>query len=240
MHSIFPVQFYKRRNMFKKVKSNEFETAICGAINNFEDCKPYFLQWVTQGFSSPAPIQIKWKVLERYQSGKTWIETGTLWGETTRYLSSKGNKVVTIEADLTLFERASELFNSENSISVIHGTSEDKLNSVVGELVSSGITELSLWLDGHYSGVGTFHGKLDTPIMQELSTIEKYLPKLKDVSIFVDDIRLFNKNNHKHNDYPDLNTLVEWANRNNLEWTIELDIFVATSNNEIFDKLINS
>lgn len=226
--------------MFKKTKLNQFELAFSGAISNFEDCKPYLIQWVKQGFSSPAPIQIKWNVLDRYRSGCTWIETGTLWGETTRYLSTKGNKVVTIEADQVLYERASEMFKNENSISVIHGTSEERMDSVLNELISSGISKLSFWLDGHYSGVGTFQGNFDTPIMQELNTIEKYLPNLENISIFVDDIRLFNKNNHKHKDYPSLDILVEWAKRNGLEWTIELDIFVATNNFKIFDMLINT
>lgn len=199
-------------------------------IEKFSDAEPYFLDWVRSGFKSPAPVQVKWNVLDRYASGNFWIETGTLWGETTNHLALRGNRVITIEAEKYIYELALEKFSGNNQITVLHGESEKSLRKVLEELLAAGIRELSLWLDGHFSGEGTHHGLLDTPITKELEILSEFIQKFTLISVFVDDIRLFNKANNTHKDYPDLNFLAHWASKHGLDWTIELDIFVATNN----------
>ena len=59
---------------------------------------------------------------------------------------------------------------------------------------------------------------------KELEIIEKNLKNFKNVKILIDDIRLFNLNYHN---YPNINEIVDWCKKNQLQWTIEQDIFIA-------------
>jgi hypothetical protein len=54
--------------------------------------------------------------------------------------------------------------------------------------------------------------------------IKKYLKNLKNIKIFIDDIRLFNSNYHN---YPGTDIIVNWCKKNNLKWNIEQDILIA-------------
>ena len=63
------------------------------------------------------------------------------------------------------------------------------------------------------------------PIIEELQAIEQSLASLKQVAVFIDDIRCFTPNSP----YPTLDYLVNWANQHHLLWCIEYDIFVAKS-----------
>jgi hypothetical protein len=47
-----------------------------------------------------------------------------------------------------------------------------------------------------------------------------------DIWVFVDDFRCFVKS---EKDYPAPSVLVNWAIRNNLNWTVENDILLATN-----------
>ena len=109
-------------------------------------------------------------------------------------------------------------------MTVVFGTSEEKF----GEVLQSVSGDLSFWLDGHYSGGPTFRGQIDTPIMAELHQIELMLNALENISIFVDDVRCFSGLGIKNEHYPPLRLLVDWAERNELSWTIEHDIFVMS------------
>jgi hypothetical protein len=80
---------------------------------------------------------------------------------------------------------------------------------------------------------------VETPILGELTTIANFIQKFSAVSVFVDDIRLFNDANIKHKDYPRLDSLVAWANENSLSWTIEQDIFIATNNKNAISNYVN-
>ena len=54
--------------------------------------------------------------------------------------------------------------------------------------------------------------------------IKKYLKSFKKIKIFIDDIRLFNGNYHN---YPSIDIIVNWCNKNNLKCNIEQDILIA-------------
>jgi hypothetical protein len=195
--------------------------------------------WRSALFSSSPPIAVKWGVLQRFSSGNTWIETGTLRGDTTQHLNQLGNNVVTIEASKFWFEKAAERFLKNPQITPVYGESTDVLAKEVMMLLESGVREISFFLDGHYSGGNTFQGTKDTPIVKELEIIESFLNRIETISVFVDDIRLFSKFNTTHGDYPELSYLTQWAQRNNLEWTIELDVFVATNNLSRINTYVN-
>ena len=198
-----------------------------------------FQNWIADGFKSPPPLAVKWDVLTRWSRSKHWIETGTLWGETTEFLSKQNFSVITIEASLELYEKAKLKFKENSLVSVVNGLSENELNDAISLSIKNKAESISFWLDGHYSGGGTHQGPVDTPIVAELQIIENRLRELESVYVFIDDIRLFNAGNLKHKDYPNLDMLVNWANRNNLLWAIEQDIFICTGDTDSFVRYAN-
>ena len=80
----------------------------------------------------------------------------------------------------------------------------------------------------HIKKIDTFGSKnTSTPIVKELEIIEKNLKNFKSIKIFIDDIRLFNLNYHN---YPNINIIIDWCKKNQLQWTIEQDILIAKTN----------
>ena len=56
--------------------------------------------------------------------------------------------------------------------------------------------------------------------------ISNTLSRFKKCTIFVDDVRGFSEKDG-NGDYPSKDYLIDWANQNNLTWSIEHDIFIA-------------
>ncbi len=183
-------------------------------------------EWILRQYAAPSLAHIKRAVLLRNGvSEGTWVETGTFMGDTAALLALKAKEVYTIEPDKVLFEKAEARFHDKPSIHVIHGLSENVLPSLLATLSGT----VNFWLDGHYSGGITHQGPTDCPVREELSNIEKNLPRYDNVAVLIDDIRCFDPSIPEFADYPDLDYLVDWARKNNLSWHIEHDIFVAKS-----------
>lgn len=85
----------------------------------------------------------------------------------------------------------------------------------------------NFWLDGHYSTGITSKGPQDTPILDEVECISRYIDNFRRICVLVDDIRCFNPRLPEYSTYPSLDTLVDWATRHRLDWHIEHDIFIA-------------
>jgi hypothetical protein len=187
--------------------------------------RPSFLLWVYQDFNLPAPQRVKTRVLQRnaFVEGN-WIETGTYLGDTTRFLAKTfPNLIVTsLEPDFTLFSFNKSRLSKFHNIKLVNSTSENSLS----DIVSNETGTVNFWLDGHFSGDITFKGQIYSPILEELNIIERNISRLK-VCVFIDDIRDFTGD--EQTGYPSKNKLVDWANRNNCEWHIEMDIFIAKS-----------
>lgn len=187
--------------------------------------RPSFLLWVNQDFNLPAPQRVKTRVLQRnaFVEGN-WIETGTYLGDTTRFLAKTfPNLIVTsLEPDFTLFSFNKSRLSKFHNIKLVNSTSENSLS----DLVSNETGTVNFWLDGHFSGDITFKGQIYSSILEELKIIEHNISRLK-VCVFIDDIRDFTGD--EQTGYPSKNKLVDWANRNNCEWHIEMDIFIAKS-----------
>ena len=187
--------------------------------------RPSFLLWVYQDFNLPAPQRVKKRVLQRnaFVEGN-WIETGTYLGDTTRFLAKTfPNLIVTsLEPDFTLFSFNKSRLSKFHNIKLVNSTSENSLS----DIVSNETGTVNFWLDGHFSGDITFKGQIYSPILEELNIIERNISRLK-VCVFIDDIRDFTGD--EQTGYPSKNKLVDWANRNNCEWHIEMDIFIAKS-----------
>jgi hypothetical protein len=183
-----------------------------------------FHKWGKTGYQAPSPQFIKHAVIARNSiPNATWVETGTYLGQTTEYLSKNALRVVSIEPEPQLYLSAKNYFETFPNVQIINGTSE----IVFPELVPTLRNNLCFWLDGHYSGDGTFKGENDTPIIKELKVISDNLHQLNNIVLMIDDIRLFNGNVHIYGSYPPLNYLVEWATDHFFSWHIEQDIFIA-------------
>ncbi|GAB5447980.1 hypothetical protein [Gymnodinialimonas sp.] len=179
-------------------------------------------EWAGRGYSEHAPQFVKEGLFMRHGvPNATWIETGTFLGTTTRFLSQRAPKVYTIEPSDLYYRRALETFKGQN-VEVINAPSEDALPKLLPELTGP----LNFWLDGHYSAGETYKGEIECPVEPELTAIAANLDHLDAVSILIDDVRLFFRDETTHEDYPSLDYLVDWSRENGFEWRIEHDIFI--------------
>ncbi len=186
------------------------------------------VRWAKKGFSVPTPGLVKRSGLLRHGfKDATWVETGTFTGVTTNFLAKIAPRVVSIEPEPELFGKAKERFAKMKNVELIHGLSED----VFPELLPTLQGKVNFWLDGHYSAGPTHMGPQKTPITDELNSISNNIENFEGVCVIVDDIRCFGNTplGLEDPDYPDIDTLVVWANSNGLPWTIEHDMFIAKS-----------
>jgi hypothetical protein len=124
------------------------------------------------------------------------IESGTFEGEMARKCRHGFGRIVTIELDPGLAERAVRRLARYPNIEVRHGDSATVLPQVL-----AGVKEPALfWLDGHYSGSGTARGASDTPLVQELQAIARH--GVPGHVVLVDDARLLGSG-----DYPGLDEI---------------------------------
>jgi hypothetical protein len=183
---------------------------------------PVTLLWRLTGSSVPAPFKVKFKTLLRSCiDDADWIETGTYLGDTTKLIAKSfpNNKVVSLEPDYQLFRFSKLRLKRTNNVLVFNLSSESGLPQAL-DLIHD---KLNIWLDGHYSGDVTYLGESLTPILFELRTLGDTLEARSEVTIFVDDFRLFGVDPG----YPKAEALIEWAEIHHLRWHVENDIFVA-------------
>lgn len=182
--------------------------------------RPETLIWASNGYPVPVPFQIKLNTLLRHAiPNSDWIETGTYLAETSVALAKNfpQNRIYTIEPAQMLFEFASERYSKFKNICFILGTSEQELEKILINLSGS----VNFWLDGHFSGDVTYKGEIDSPIISELELIESHKGIFKTAQIFIDDFRLFGS----APGYPSKEALIDWAVSQELNWTVENDIF---------------
>jgi hypothetical protein len=185
-----------------------------------------YKEWEERQFYAPSPHFIKQIVLLRNGlKDATWIETGTYTGSTTDIISKYAKMVISIEPEPELFRKAKNKFKKRKNVVLINDISENSFPKVLPSLNGN----VCFWLDGHYSSGNTFKGPQDTPIIDELNYIQKYIPFYLKVVVMVDDVRCFNPLNPDYIAYPTTDFLVDWARKNTLFWHIEHDIFIARS-----------
>ena len=184
--------------------------------------RPETAWWMARGYGSPAPFNVKLQTLFRNAlPNSDWIETGTYLAETTVALAKQfpKNQVLSIEPQLQIHRFVSDEFSNFKNITFLLGSSEDRFEEAILQLNQN----LNFWLDGHFSGDITFQGEVESPILYELEMIEKHSVRMKNFCVLIDDFRLFGVSPG----YPSKYTIVDWANRLQLDWRIENDIFVA-------------
>ena len=124
---------------------------------------------------------------------KTFIETGTLWGNGVDYALESGfDKIISIEINSQLADKAKEKYKNESRVTIIEGSSPLVLREIL-----PGINEPALfWLDAHFPGadanLDAYKAELDAsdnvPLEIELSIIKNR--PYKDV-IICDDLWLY-------------------------------------------------
>ena len=186
----------------------------------------YLGKWYAREYCSPpSPHFVKQSVLLRHGTKEScWIETGTYLGSTTKILAKEFKSVHTIEPSSQCLAIARQNNSNSDNITYYNGTSEEFFESACATICG----DACFWLDGHYSSGITFQGDTVTPITHELTIIERCSSHFSSIVVFIDDIRC---SHLEPANYPSLNYYVEWANRNNLNWIIEHDIFIAKSKN---------
>jgi hypothetical protein len=181
------------------------------------------LKWRRSNYSPPSTQHIKIRILKAHSlKNAIWVESGTYLGDTTTKLAKIACKVISIEPQTELSVFASNRLKRRKNVEVINDTSE----SCIAKILEGVSGPACFWLDGHYSGDITFQGSEISPISTELAAISNYLCKYP-VVVFIDDFRLFV--NSATTGYPTQSSLVNWANKNLLTWTVEHDIFIAKS-----------
>lgn len=128
---------------------------------------------------------------EKIEDYQTFIETGTLIGDTVVGLSSQFNKLHTIEISEHYHNISTDRIKNEglSNIKTHLGDSVKVLPKILSRLNTNTI----FWLDGHWSSGDTGRGEKDCPLIEECSLIDqKYKPE--HAIILIDDYRLFGTN----------------------------------------------
>jgi hypothetical protein len=174
--------------------------------------------WQLTGRAIPPPHAVKQRIVKYYAAKfrpQNFIETGTYMGEMIAAVLNTNtfDKIISIEFDQALAERAKNKFASYSHVTILQGDSGQVLPSVI-----SGITEPCLfWLDAHYAGGVTSRGDLETPIIKELKVILEH--SCPDHVILIDDAREFTG----ENDYPTLKDVEKLVLGKRGDWLMEVD-----------------
>jgi hypothetical protein len=164
----------------------------------------------------PAPHAVKRAIVQehaRRSSLAVFIETGTFFGDMLDAVRPDFRKLYSIELAEGLHRKARLRFADQPEIHLIHGDSGEELARLL-----NGLAEPALfWLDGHFSGGVTARGKIETPILSELSAI--FAHPLREHVVLIDDARLFGV----ARDYPSLDELRAIGARARPEWTLHVE-----------------
>lgn len=176
--------------------------------------------WKKAGKPVPPPQLVKQLVLREYAARyrlRTFVETGTYYGDTTAALYPHVDRAITIEISPDLAAQARRRFIADDGVIVLEGDSGRLLPDVLAELETSAL----FWLDGHYSGGVTGRGDEDTPIRTELAAVIAHT--VRDHVILIDDARLFDGG-----DYPTLDEIATLAEAAGYQYRVSDDIIRLT------------
>ena len=170
--------------------------------------------WARHG-RPPAPRLVKEALVRRVARAtgiRTFIETGTFFGDMVAAVEGEFSRVISIELESQLRRRAAERFRGLPHVTIIEGDSGSALHDVL-----AGLGERCLfWLDGHFSGGVTARGATDTPIRSELAHILGH--EVRDHVVLIDDARLFGSG-----DYPTVEEVFADVRRARPEWSMAVE-----------------
>lgn len=175
--------------------------------------------WKNNGSPAPPPHYLKQQIIKYYQSKyniKTFIETGTSYGDMIEAQKKTFDRLYSIELGKDLWKKAVKRFRQDANVTILQGDSGKVLETVTSDLNEPAI----FWLDGHYSGGITARGEKECPILEEVNAVFRF--KNIDHILLVDDASSFDG----QHDYPtidELTTHIKTKN-NKYEVTIKDDI----------------
>lgn len=115
---------------------------------------------------------------------EVFVETGTSYGETTRFMSRISKICLTCEPAEDLYRLNVEKNKAITNIRIWNAGSED----CFGEMLKAISGRPLFFLDGHYSGPGTSLTDCHSPILRELELLPS---RVSDGVVVIDDVRLF-------------------------------------------------
>ena len=149
-----------------------------------------------------------------------FIETGCYYGETLEKFYKYFIKSYSIEPSLYLHNITSKRLKENRSIEINNGTSEDKFENIIKRNLKYYLT---LWLDVHFSSGETYKNNIYSSLDKEINIIKKYLENIKNISVMIDDVHLFNG----RNGYPEINKILNYFKSQNFRISIENNILIA-------------
>ena len=151
-----------------------------------------------------------------------WIETGTYFGQMTKWLAKRGKSVISLEPQEQICQFATNRLRRHTNIEIRNQDSSVGLEQALQAVGD----RFCVFLDGHYSGDITFLGSSISPIEDEISILSKWVTRDVTCRIFIDDFRLFGQTDLGFR-YPSPSLLVNFADSTMDGWTVANDIFVA-------------
>lgn len=143
--------------------------------------------WERTG-EGPAPASLKQRVVREYghrHGFRTFIETGTFFGDMIEAIRRDFDYVHSVELDKKLHRRALQRFEGAANVALHQGDSGQVLPALVDTLRQPAL----FWLDAHWSRGVTAKGELDTPVSLELETVIRH--PVDGHVVLIDDARLF-------------------------------------------------
>ena len=171
--------------------------------------------WKRKGCPVPPPHQVKQMVIEEYQKQygcSVLVETGTYLGDMVEVQENNFKRIISIELDQHLYERAKHNFRKKSHITIYQGDSSKILPQIMPTITENAL----FWLDGHYSEGFTAKGDKETPIYEELEVI--FQDSTHDHILLIDDARLFTG----QRDYPTIEELSDCIRGQNKDYIIEV------------------
>jgi hypothetical protein len=179
-----------------------------------------YTAWADRDYHLPMPPYIKRAFIASFADQQTtFVETGTYFGDTARYMAPKVRQVITIEPQERLYERAKASLQKFGNVRVVHASSEEALAPLLVDLTGPTL----FWLDGHYSGPETHLGKQESPLQSELVTIADHIKDFHDATILIDDVRCLMRPDEG---YPPFQWVKTWGEKYGLMAEITNDILV--------------
>jgi hypothetical protein len=123
---------------------------------------------------------------QRRTGASIFLEAGTFLGITAARCAGIFEQVYTVELDAKLAQRATHYLSPLHNVNVIRG---DALQIIPMLLENDRISNVILFLDGHFSGGITACGDIPEPAVEMLPSIAPYQSKIQ--AIIVDDFRTF-------------------------------------------------
>ena len=118
-----------------------------------------------------------------------FVETGTFRGDTLEFIraSNTYKLLYSIELSEQFYKRCADRFVNDTNVTIHYGNSRYDLANIIQSID----TEITFWLDSHWSGGHEEIGcdpELKCPVLHELDQIKNH--PIKTHTIMVDDIRL--------------------------------------------------